>query len=244
MNDTAASPPAIPVIPLIPLIPTDDFVLPPVSVRDMLVGSGPRLAVDAMGPMLAFYAGWRLVGLVAGIVAATVVSLIALRVDAKQGRRGLLVRIGFAIVVVQAVVGLVSGSEELYLASPAIVSGSYGLAFVGSVLLRRPLTAAFAEDMYPFPDEVKASETYRRAFSHITLVWGVYLLARSAMRVLTLTGLSVEAFLLVNFVTGAPITALLLGWSIWYGIRFFRRSEEWGPAIRYLDELNAQGAQP
>jgi intracellular septation protein A len=227
----------------LPIIPGDDFVLPPVRVKDMLVGSGPRLAVDAMGPMLAFYAGWRIFGLVAGIAAATVVSFVALRVDARQGRRGLLVRIGFAVVIVQGVVGLVSGSEQLYLAQPAIVSGGYGLAFVVSVLIGRPLTAAFAEDMYPFPDEVKASDTYRRAFSHITLAWGVYLLARSALRVVTLTGLSVEAFLVINFVTGAPITAALLGWSIWYGVRYFRRSEEWGPAIAFLDELNADAQE-
>ena len=41
----------------------------PVRARDILLGSGPRFARDAMGPMLAFYVGWRLVGLVAGIVA-------------------------------------------------------------------------------------------------------------------------------------------------------------------------------
>jgi hypothetical protein len=147
------------------------------------------------------------------------------------------VRIGFAVVLLQAAVGLVSGSEQLYLAQPALVSGGYGIAFIGSVILGKPLTAAFAEDMYPFPDEVKKSDTYRRAFSRISLVWGVYLLARSALRLLTLSGLSVEAFLLVNLLTGAPITAVLLGWSMWYGVRFFRRSDEWGPAIRLLDGL-------
>ena len=223
----------------VPSVPTDEFVLPPVSARDMLFGSGPRLAVDAMGPMLAFYVGWRVVGLVAGIVLATAVALVALRADARQGRRGLLVRIGFAVVVVQAAVGLVSGSEKLYLAQPALVSGGYGIAFLVSVVLRKPLTAAFAEDLYPFPDEVKCSETYRRAFTRISLVWGAYLLMRSALRVVTLAGLSVEAFLVVNLVTGAPITAALLGWSIWYGVRFFRKSEEWGPTIALLDELAA-----
>ncbi len=223
----------------IPVVPADEFVLPPVSARDMLLGSGPRLAVDAMGPMLAFYIGWRLVGLVFGVLLATAVAFLALRSDLRRGRRGLLVRIGFVVVVVQAAVGLVSGSEYLYLAQPAIVSGGYGLAFIGSVVVRKPLTAAFAEDMYPFPDEVKQSETYRRAFTRISLVWGVYLLMRSALRVVTLTGLSVEAFLLVNLLTGAPITAALIGWSVWYGVRFFRRSEEWGPAIKLLDEMAA-----
>jgi hypothetical protein len=27
----------------------------------------------------------------------------------------------------------------------------------------------------------------------------------------------------------------LMSWSIWYGVRGFRRSEEWGPAIAELE---------
>ena len=35
---------------------------------------------------------------------------------------------------------------------------------------------------------------------------------------------------------GFPITMALLAWSVWYGVRSFRRSEEWGPAIVALEE--------
>ena len=49
---------------------------------------------------------------------------------------------------------------------------------------------------------------------------------------------SVEAFLVVNMLTGMPLIALLMSWSIWYGVRSFRRSEEWGEAIRLLEELD------
>src|SRR5688500_9489472 len=129
--------------------------------------------------------------------------------------------ISLAFVILQSVVGLVTGSEQLYLAQPVLVSGCYGLAFLGSVVIRRPLTAAFAEEMYPFPDEVRQSVTYRQAFSRISLVWGVYLLGRSALRLATLADSSVEAFLVVNLVTGVPVTAFLLGWSVWYAVRFF-----------------------
>jgi intracellular septation protein A len=224
----------------LPVIPDDTFSLPPVQTRDLLLGSGPRLARDAFGPMLAFYIGWRLFGLVAGIVVATAVSFAALWSEHQQGRRGLMARIGLAFIVIQAAVGLVSGSEQLYLAQPVLVSGLYGLAFLGSVVIRRPLTAAFAEEMYPFPDFVRESDTYRRAFSNISLVWGIYLLGRTAMRLATLADSSVEAFMVVNFVTGVPVTAFLLSWSVWYAVRYFRRSEEWGDAIRYLDTLSVE----
>ncbi|MEJ7584641.1 MAG: VC0807 family protein [Acidimicrobiales bacterium] len=232
MSGTPTSPEPIPVI-----VPMGEFSLPPVRARDLLLGSGPRLARDAFGPMLVFYVSWRLWGLAPGIMLATLVSVVALWHEQRNGRRGMMARIGLIFVVTQAVIGLATGSERLYLAQPVIVSAGFGLAFLASVVIRRPLTAAFAEEMYPFPDEVRASDTYRQAFSRISLVWGVYLLGRSALRLATLADSSVEAFLVVNLVTGVPLTAVLLGWSVWYGVRFFRRSEEWGDAIRMLDEL-------
>lgn len=227
---------------VLPTVPDESFTMPPVTTRDLLLGSGPRLARDAFGPMLAFYVGWRAMGLVAGITIATMASLAALWSEQRQGRRGLMARVGLVFVVIQAAVGLVTGSEQLYLAQPVLVSGLYGLAFLGSIVIRRPLTAAFAEEMYPFPDFVRESETYRRAFSNISLVWGVYLLGRTVLRLATLADSSVEAFMVVNLVTGAPVTAFLLSWSVWYGVRYFRRSDEWGDAIRYLESLATEPA--
>lgn len=217
-------------------LPTD-FELPPIRTRDLLLGSGPRMARDAFGPLAVFYVVWRLVGLYPGIAAATAVALAALWYERRKERRGLMAQIALGFVVMQAAVGFVTGSERLYLAQPVLVSGGYGLAFLGSVLIRRPLAGAFAEETYPFPDFVKSSETYRRAFTRISLVWGIYLISRSAIRLLTLSESTVEAFIAVNLVTGVPVTALLLSWSVWYAVRFFRRSEEWGDAIRMLDDM-------
>jgi hypothetical protein len=42
---------------------------------------------------------------------------------------------------------------------------------------------------------------------------------------------SVDAFVLVNVATGAPIMVGLMVWSVWYSTRAFRRSEEWGWAL-------------
>jgi hypothetical protein len=43
------------------------------SLGALLLGSGPRFARDALGPVLAFYAVWKFWGLLAGIVAGTLV---------------------------------------------------------------------------------------------------------------------------------------------------------------------------
>ena len=216
-----------------------EFELQAPSVKEMLLGGGPRFARDAFGPPLAFYVGWKSAGLVVGLALATLVSLLAWRAERRAGRPGFMTRLSLAIVIIQAVVGLVAGSERVYLAQPVLVNAAYGIAFIVSVLLHRPLAGAFAGDLYSFPDEVRASKTFTSIFGRISLVWGAYLCVRSGVRLATLSQSSVEAFLVVNMLTGMPLIALLMSWSVWYGVRSFRRSEEWGPAIRALEELNA-----
>jgi intracellular septation protein A len=217
------------------------FEVQPPSVRELLLGGGPRFARDAFGPPLAFYVGWKSAGLVAGIAMATAVSLIAWRAERRAGRPGFMTRLSLAIVIIQAVIGLAAGSERVYLAQPVLVNAAYGIAFVVSVAVRRPLAGAFAGDLYAFPDEVRASKTFTSVFSRVSLAWGLYLCVRSGLRLVALSKSSVESFLVVNMLTGMPLIAILMSWSIWYAVRGFRRSEEWGPAILALEELSAAG---
>jgi len=205
---------------------------PRVSLRALLLGTGPRFARDALGPVLVFYLGWRLVGLTAGILGATVLALGVYVWERRQDRSGLGAALGFGIALTQAVVGLLSGSAIAYFAPPVVINAIYGLAFIVSVLVRRPLAGVFAQETYPFPPEVRASATFRRVFSRVSLVWGVYLLLRSALRLQALAWGNVELFLAISVATGLPLTAALMTWSVWYGLRGFRRSEEWGWALR------------
>jgi intracellular septation protein A len=199
-----------------------------VSVRALLLGTGPRFARDAIAPVVAFYVGWKLIGLVTGIVVATAITVVAFVWERRQARTGLAAALGFSIALVQAFAGLVSGSAKWYFAPPVIANALYGLAFLVSVPIGRPLAGVFAGDTYPFPPAVRASKTFRRVFSRISVVWAVYLLARSALRLVALTRVGVEAFIAINIATGVPFTAAIMAWSIWYGVRGFRRSDEWG----------------
>jgi intracellular septation protein A len=216
-------------------LPDGSMHLPPITVKGILFGSGPRFARDAFGPLASFYVLWRLWGLVPGIVAATAVALLAYRIERRNERPGLVVRISLVVVASQAAVGLITGSAEAYVALPVLVNAGYGLAFIGSTFLGRPLAGVFAEEMIALPDEVKASRTHRMIFGRISLAWGTYMVARAAMRLVVLAVFGIDVFVAVSFATGFPITMSLMSWSIWYGIRGFRRSEEWGPAIAALE---------
>jgi hypothetical protein len=211
---------------------TDDTARPGVSAAALLLGTGPRFARDALGPLVVFYLGWKLVGLTAGILGATVLALVAYAWERRQARSGLPAAIGLSIAGVQAVAGLASGSPIAYFAPPVIANVLYGLAFLVSIAVGRPLAGIFVRETYPFPSEVRASSTFRQVFSRVSLVWGVCLLLRGAIRLLALSWRNVDLFILINIATGIPFTAALMAWSLGYSVRGFQRSEEWGWALR------------
>ena len=191
------------------------------SLRAILIGNGPRFLRDAVGPVVVFYAGWKTLGLVVGILGATAVTTAAFIWERRHARTGLGASIGLSIALVQAVTGLLSGSARWYFAPAVIANTVGGLVFLGSVVIGRPLAGVFATESYPFPPEVKASATFRHVFGRISLVWAAYLIGRGALRLLLLLYTSVEAFLVVSVVSGIPLSVVLMTWSFWYAVRGF-----------------------
>jgi intracellular septation protein A len=212
--------------PLPPLVLAEPF-----AVGSVLRRSAPRIVRDALGPIVAFFIGWKLVGLVAGIGLATVFALLMYRRERSHGRPALVVRVALGLVLVRATVGLISGDAKVYLGQEVILDALIGITVLCSVIAGRPLAQAFGREVYPFPEEVRSSTTYARTFRTITLVWGAYFLLRSGVRLAALLTLSVDGYLLVDALSGAPFLVTLLAWSVVYTARMFRRSDEWGDEI-------------
>jgi len=204
--------------------------LEPIDTRTILRKGGPHLVANAGLPILFFYVGWKASGLVLGIFLATAVGIGAYLYERNKERPGMIARLALAFVIIQGAVGLAFGSAKVYLAQPVILNLLLGLVFLVTTLRGKPFAGQFAEELYPFPPEVKASDTFKRAFARVSIVWAVYFLFRSVIRLYMLQW-SVDAFVIVNVITGFPIVAGLMSWSVWYITRYFRRSEEWGPAL-------------
>jgi len=179
----------------------------------------PGFLREGFLPLGAFYLGLKLGGLASGIAAAAVVSVLIYLYERRAGRDGLLVRISLGFVAVQSVVGLLADSTTVYLAQPVLIAAAWGLAFFVSVAIGRPLAGALACAWYPFPRWFRESAPFKRVFGIESLVWGAYFLARSGIRMAALLDGSLENFLLISFLTGAPATLLLIVWSIRYSMR-------------------------
>jgi hypothetical protein len=197
----------------------DESGLTEPTFRGILMTGLPGFLREGFLPLGAFYAGLQLDGLAAGIVASAAASLVVYLFERRAGRDALLVRLSLAFVAVQSIVGLVSNSTTVYLAQPVLIAFAWGVAFLVSVALGRPLAATLANAWYPFPRWLRESPEFRRVFGIESLVWGGYFLARSALRLVMLLEGSVGDFLVVVFLTGTPVMLLILAWSIRFSLR-------------------------
>ena len=196
--------------------------LPEPSWRFLVQRGLPTFAVEGFAPVLLFYVIWNVAGLAQAIVAATALSGLIVAWQARRGKSAALAVLAAIFLLIQAVVGLASHSATVYLAQPVVLSVCWGVAYLGSVAVGRPLIGVFANVWYPFPAEFRASEPYRREFGMQSVVWGLYCLARAGLRLTALLGSGVGGFVLVSVFTGAPVLFALVFWGIWHARRSFR----------------------
>jgi intracellular septation protein A len=190
---------------------------------DLMKGGGGRIASDGLGPSLAFYVGYKAVGLGLGVAMAVVVAVAAYVRARRQGRRGLLPWITLSGVVIQGTIGLLADDARGFFAPQLVTGAIWGVAFVGSVAIGRPLVGVFARELFPIPEDIRASDGFRRLTGTLSLVFGVSILLRGVLRYYQLRNGSIDGYLLVSLLTGPPITILTIVWGLWFSRRALAR---------------------
>jgi intracellular septation protein A len=201
------------------------------QLRDITPGSliresGPRILRDGLGPTLTFYAGWKLSGLLVGVIAASLFSFACFRHEHRHGRPGLIASLVLLFVVLHATVGLIAHSATVYLVQPVVLSGVQGLLWLGSVAIGRPLAALFAREIFEFPPEVKQSALFKTVFTRISATFGVYFIISGLIQVLILVIVGVDVYVGVH-AAGIVGIVLLAAWAIRYSVNTFRANDEW-----------------
>ena len=188
----------------------------------LLLGRGlPNFALEGVLPVLLFYVVWRKAGLGPAVLASTAAAGLVVLWQLRRGLDVALAAVTCTFIVIQALVGLAAHSATVYLAQPVVVSGCWGVAYLVSAAVGRPLIGAFARGWYPFPREFRESRIYRHEFGMQSVVWGVYCLARCALRLGVLLTAGVGGLVAVSTVTSTPVLAALVLWGVWHARRVF-----------------------
>ena len=218
-----------------------EAVLPEsIAIGAVVRRAGPRLVRDGFGPLAVFFVGWKLIGLTAGICMAVLFGVSVFVHERRQGRPAMVVRLALVLVGIRAIVGLSSGSATVYLAQEIGIDTLLGCSVLASLASGRPFASWFAAEVYPFPQQMRQSYTFRRVMRIITAVWGIYFLARALVRLSALLTLSTDRYVLVAALSDAPFLVAILAWSVYYTARAFRRSTQWAPVIAAAEASSAQ----
>ncbi len=220
--------------------PSGEIPLPDSLRVGAIVGrAGPRLVRDGFGPLLMFFAGWKLFGLGVGIAAAATFGVAVFLHERRSGRPGMVVRLALVLVAIRATVGISSGSASTYLAQEVGIDTVLGTAVLLTLLTPVPFAARFSQEIYPLPPQMRDSDAFRGAMRTITLTWGVYFLTRGLVRLIALLTMGTDEYVLVAAVSDAPFLIALLAWSVYYTAATFRRSPQWGPLIQAAEVARA-----
>jgi hypothetical protein len=119
--------------------------------------------------------------------------------------------------LVRSVIAFVADSTFLYFVQPTIGGVALALAFLGSVVVDRPLVRRFAADFAALPPEVLACADARRFFRRASVLWGVYGLLNAALGVWMLVGLRPPVYVLLRTPVSVVGTAAMVAVStLWF----------------------------
>jgi intracellular septation protein A len=180
-------------------------------------------AIFGLIPLTGFYVAQRVGGLHWGVLIGFALSLAIVPLERQVTGTMKWCWIGIVGIGFSGALALMTDDPRLFFLRPVIADAGFGLAMIGSIIVGRPLIGLFASWVVTMPDEYKATKAYKRSFGVLTLVWGVVNLARAAGRGYMMANGSLEALMFVNLVTGWPVFALLVAFSVWYPRRLAHR---------------------
>lgn len=211
------------------------------TLRSVVRRIGWRGVVDGVVPVVLFLTVDALAGLGWAMGAATgwAAGLVLWRLVRRQ-RTGVVVWVALAYVLARGAAGILTQSKVVFFGPGVAQTGLLGLVFLGSVVVRRPAVGYIAPVIYPFEDFVREHPAYRRAFTHLTLIWSAYLLAHVVLDVWLLKSVSASAFVALRSVISWPVLLALFVFSLRYPRRVFRRE----PALLPYVEASERAHQP
>ena len=202
-------------------------VVAPPTLRSVAGQYGRRFLVEGFAPLLIFLVANLARGLAWAMGAATawaVGVMIVRRINGKSMSAFVWVVLGY--VLVRGAAGIASHSDAVYFGPGVVNNFVIGLVLVGSVVVRRPIVGLIAPYFYPFTDEVKAHDAYRKVFGRLTLAWGMLQLSTATFQVWLLATASTTTFLLARSAVGWTLGIALFAVSLHYPRRAFARVPE------------------
>lgn len=177
----------------------------------------PNVLEGKIIPLIVFLGLLKVVGTTSALIGALAWSLVALARRHRQQRQtsGILVltTVGLAA---RTVAALATGSLVVYFIQPTVATALIAAAFLGSVLVGRPLVERLFVDLCPVDAETRDHPQLRRFYNHASLWWAFTSAVNFAITLWLLLNHSPTTFLLVKSFLGPLTTTVTLSVAYWW----------------------------
>ena len=169
----------------------------------------------AIAPPVAYALSSRF-GLGVAVLSGVVASAAGLAAERYLTGRNRWSLLGAGGIALSAAIVLVTGSARLFFLRSVVLGGLWGVVFVASALVGRPIVGSLSAWLMS-PVLARRQETkHRQAFVFVTLVWGVVALLKAAVRAYAMVTGSLDRLTVVVVATGYPVEACLTAFVVWY----------------------------
>lgn len=190
--------------------------------RSLLRNLAPSLLLSAVLPFLLYqYLTAHQVSTVNALSATVVFPIAGIALGwVRTQRLDIIGVISLIFIVLGLLTSLISGNPRFFLIKESAFTGLFGLAFLGSLLLPRPLMFHLSRQFYSGGDPNRAARFEERwhdtAFRFgqrlMTVVWGCALISEALIRIGLVFIMPIPIFLVVSPVMGVMV---IVGLSIW-----------------------------
>lgn len=186
---------------------------------------GAELLVNFLLPFVIYYAAVSRLGEAGALIASSAPPILWSIVEFIRHRRvdalSVLVLVGIALSLLGFIGG---GGPRLLQLRERLATAVIGLVFVGSAVIGKPLIYQLARarlnrespaDAQLF-DQLQTNKEFRRTMTVITVVWGLGMIAESALCCVLVFSLTIPQYMIVNPIVGYVSMGFLAAWTFWY----------------------------
>jgi len=206
--------------------PDEDASLGAVTRRVLQNSGGPVGVAATAAPLVAFVVADTVAGLTAAVVALAVTAAVAfaVRLVRRESLRGAL--IGLVVAGVCALVAALTGEARAFFLLPTLLPAGFVLLFLGSLVIRRPLTGILFNRLAGGPHNWPEYRPLRRVYSLTTLLAAVANAINFAVHVVFYRA-DEPAILAVIQIAVGPVMATLAAFTVIAARRTVASSRPW-----------------
>lgn len=186
--------------------------------RSVLRHAIPNVLEGKLIPAVVFIGLLEFLGTRSAVIGALAFALAAMvgRVVRKKTIPGLLWLTTLGLLA-RTIAALATGSIVIYFLQPTVATALVGMAFLVSVLVRRPLVERIMLDFCPLDDETRAHPQLQRFFRHVSLWWAFTSMVNFGITLWLLLSHSPTTFVLVKSFLGPATSTVTLGVAfVWF----------------------------